>query len=110
LKDIVDWHVRGTRYGIRMDGDGLLAAGITGVQLTWMDSKIGDWVVTSRHGKPVEIQALWYNALRTLEAFAQEFGDCDAGCKLTEMADQARASFNRQFWNEQADCLYDVVN
>jgi predicted glycogen debranching enzyme len=67
LKDILDWHIRGTRYGIRVDSDGLLQAGEPGAQLTWMDAKIGDWVVTPRHGKPVEIQALWYNALRILK-------------------------------------------
>src|SRR5262249_600714 len=66
LADIVAWHERGTRYGMRADADGLLLAGEPGVQLTWMDSKIGDWVVTPRHGKPVEIQALWYNALRIM--------------------------------------------
>ena len=63
LSDIMQWHFRGTRHGIRVDSDGLLACGEPGVQLTWMDAKIGDWVVTPRHGKPVEIQALWYNAL-----------------------------------------------
>ncbi len=67
LVDIIQWHVKGTRYGIYMEeGTGLLHAGEPGVQLTWMDAKIGDWVVTPRIGKPVEIQALWYNALRTM--------------------------------------------
>ena len=78
--DIIAWHVRGTRYGITVDRDGLLAAGEPGVQLTWMDAKVGDWVVTPRHGKPVEIQALWYNALRIMEDLARRFGD-DAGQK-----------------------------
>ena len=64
LADIIEWHVRGTRYGIRVETDGLLSAGEAGVQLTWMDAKVGDWVVTPRRGKPVEIQALWYNALQ----------------------------------------------
>ncbi len=67
LTDIIDWHVRGTRYGIKVDEDGLLAAGAPGMQLTWMDARVGDWVVTPRHGKPVEIQALWYNALRVMD-------------------------------------------
>src|SRR5215469_11372873 len=75
LKDIVDWHQRGTRYNIRVDSDGLLACGQPGVQLTWMDAKVGDRVVTPRHGKPVEIQALWHHALRTLEEFARRFRD-----------------------------------
>jgi predicted glycogen debranching enzyme len=66
LSDIVDWHVRGTRYGIRVDETGLLCSGAPGVQLTWMDVKIGDWVVTPRYGKAVEIQALWYNASTTV--------------------------------------------
>src|SRR5207248_6328414 len=70
LRSIVDWHVRGTRYGIGVDpADGLLRAGQAGVQLTWMDAKVGDWVVTPRIGKAVELNALWYNVLRTLAAF-----------------------------------------
>ena len=73
LKESIDWHLRGTRYGIRVDADGLLACGEPGVQLTWMDAKVGDWVVTPRHGKPVEIQALWYNALRVMEELAGRF-------------------------------------
>ncbi|MGA7364522.1 MAG: glycogen debranching enzyme N-terminal domain-containing protein, partial [Candidatus Sulfotelmatobacter sp.] len=67
LVDIIDWHVRGTRYGIEADAEGLLSSGEQGVQLTWMDAKVGDWVVTPRRGKPVEIQALWYNALCIME-------------------------------------------
>ena len=75
LEDVVDWHRRGTRYGIGEDaGDGLLRAGEPGVQLTWMDARVGDWVVTPRIGKPVEINALWYNALRTLGDFARRLG------------------------------------
>src|SRR5205085_4840853 len=75
LAEIIAWHVRGTRYGIRVDEDGLLLSGAEGVQLTWMDARVGDWVVTPRRGKPVEIQALWYNALRVMEGLAREFGD-----------------------------------
>ena len=67
LTGIIDFHIAGTRYGIKVDHDGLLNCGESGVQLTWMDAKIGDWVVTPRYGKPVEIQALWYNALRTMD-------------------------------------------
>jgi predicted glycogen debranching enzyme len=110
LADIVSWHERGTRYGIRVDHDGLLPAGEPGVQLTWMDAKVGDWVVTPRHGKPVEIQALWYNALRTMEDLAQRFADGNDGAHYGQLADQARDSFCEQFWNESTGCLYDVVN
>ncbi len=110
LTDIVDWHVRGTRYGIRVDEDGLLASGAEGVQLTWMDAKVGDWVVTPRRGKPVEIQALWYNALRVMESLAHRLGDASAATQYAAMAARARRSFGRLFWNESAGCLYDVVD
>ncbi len=110
LADIIEWHLRGTRYGIRVDEDGLLASGVPGVQLTWMDVKIGDWVVTPRHGKPVEIQALWYNALCIMEDLARQFGDATEAQRYAGMAAQASESFNRLFWNESAGCLYDVVN
>jgi predicted glycogen debranching enzyme len=109
LKEIVDWHTRGTRYGIRLDSDGLLACGEAGVQLTWMDAKIGDWVVTPRTGKPVEIQALWYNALSILRDLAHEFGDSGPETFLGELAKETKDSFNAQFWNADAGCLYDVV-
>src|SRR6184192_1347278 len=108
--DIIAWHVRGTRYGIKVDPSGLLTSGEPGVQLTWMDAKVGDWVVTPRRGKPVEIQALWYNALRIMEEFAHQFND-EAGVKrYRNMAAVASWSFNRLFWNESTGCLYDVTN
>lgn len=110
LKDIIDWHVRGTRYKIQVDSDGLLYAGEPGVQLTWMDAKIGDWVVTPRTGKPVEIQALWYNALCIMSDLATRFGDEEKQPRYFEMAAIARDSFNGQFWNAAENCLYDVVN
>ncbi len=110
LIEIIDWHVRGTRYKIRVDTDGLLYAGETGVQLTWMDAKIGDWVVTPRTGKPVEIQALWYNALRILTDLAAKFGDKTRQTDYENMAAAAKKSFNEQFWNETDQCLFDVVN
>jgi predicted glycogen debranching enzyme len=110
LVDIIEWHRRGTRYGIRLDQDGLLLAGEPGVQLTWMDAKIGNWVVTPRTGKAVEIQALWYNALRTMEEFAKQFGEIQHAQEYAAMAQQAYDSFNRQFWNERTSCLYDVIN
>lgn len=109
LKDIIAWHVRGTRYNIHVDTDGLLNSGGPGVQLTWMDAKVGDWVVTPRTGKPVEIQALWYNALRVMENLASDFGDKDAK-RYARMADIVHKSFNKQFWNREAGCLYDVVD
>jgi predicted glycogen debranching enzyme len=110
FSDIISWHARGTRYGIKVDSSGLLSSGEPGVQLTWMDAKVGDWVVTPRRGKPVEIQALWYNALCIMEDLARRFGD-QAGQKLyRDMATVAGSSFNRLFWNENAGCLYDVVN
>jgi len=110
LADIIAWHARGTRYGIRVDDDGLLASGEPGVQLTWMDAKVGDWVVTPRYGKAVEIQALWYNALRVMERLAKEFGDEKGEKHYGEMAALTKRSFNRLFWNEAAGCLYDVID
>ncbi|MGH9835237.1 MAG: amylo-alpha-1,6-glucosidase [Blastocatellia bacterium] len=110
LVDIINWHERGTRYQIHVDEDGLLFAGEPGVQLTWMDAKIGDWVVTPRIGKPVEIQALWYNALRAMEEFANRFGDGANAERFGSIAARAKESFNQQFWNEAMGCLYDVVD
>jgi predicted glycogen debranching enzyme len=110
LAEIISWHERGTRYGIRVDSDGLLLAGEPGVQLTWMDARVGDWVVTPRYGKPVEIQALGYNALRVMEDFARELGrqsECDA---FRVKAERARESFEGLFWNGSAGCLYDVID
>jgi predicted glycogen debranching enzyme len=110
LVDIISWHVSGTRYGIRMDDDGLLSGGEAGVQLTWMDAKVGDWVVTPRRGKAVEIQALWYNALCVMEEFAKEVDDDIGEKRYRKMAMLAKKSFNQVFWNEATGCLYDVVD
>ena len=99
IDEIVAGYRTGTRFGIRMDDDGLIAAGVPGVQLTWMDAKIGDWVVTPRIGKPVEIQALWVNALRIAGA---------RSCGLNDLAERALASFRARFWNNGA--LFDVVD
>ena len=110
LTDIINWHVKGTRYNIHVDSDGLLFSGEPGVQLTWMDAKVGDWVVTPRTGKAVEIQALWYNALRVMEGLAEKFGDKANQKQYKTMAASTRKSFNDLFWNEQTGCLYDVVN
>lgn len=111
LLRIVEHHVRGTRFGIHVDAaDGLLCQGETNYQLTWMDAKVEGWVVTPRRGKAVEINALWYNALRLLaEWISQERGD-DAAKPLLELAARAKASFNRRFWNPEANYLYDVVD
>jgi predicted glycogen debranching enzyme len=110
LADIVDWHVRGTRYGIGVGADGLLHAGEAGVQLTWMDAKVGDWVVTPRRGKPVEIQALWYNALKFMSELAAGFADEARRRLYEELAEGARATFNDLFWNEDEGSLFDVVD
>ncbi|HEX4611735.1 MAG TPA: amylo-alpha-1,6-glucosidase [Urbifossiella sp.] len=111
LKDIVDHHVRGTRFGIGVDpADGLLKQGQEGYQLTWMDAKMGDWVVTPRRGKAVEINALWYNALRLLEGWVrEEEGDGEAR-PLAGHADRAREAFNKRFWYAQGKYLYDVID
>jgi predicted glycogen debranching enzyme len=108
--NIISWHVRGTRYGIKVDPSGLLTSGEAGVQLTWMDAKVGDWVVTPRRGRPVEIQALWYNALCIMEELARRFRDDASKKGYRNMATMANWGFNRLFWNEQDSCLYDVVN
>ena len=110
LSDILQWHLRGTRYGIGVDGDGLLSSGVPGVQLTWMDAKVGDWVVTPRHGKPVEIQALWYNALRVMEHLANKLGDPENAQRQSWHARKASRSFNEKFWNSEKQCLYDCIS
>jgi predicted glycogen debranching enzyme len=108
LEDIVDWHARGARYAIHADAaDGLLYAGEPGVQLTWMDAKIGDWVVTPRIGKPVEINALWINALRVMDALCRRL-DVAAQRPYAEMAARAAASFDK-FWYAEGGYLYDVI-
>jgi predicted glycogen debranching enzyme len=110
LTGIIKWHIQGTRYGIKVGEDGLISGGVEGVQLTWMDAKVGDYVVTPRHGKPVEIQALWYNALRVMQDFAGRFDDQASEKLYGEMAETAKKSFCKQFWNEERDCLYDVID
>lgn len=110
LVEIIARHVFGTRYQIHVDEDGLLYGGEPGVQLTWMDARIGDWVVTPRQGKAVEIQALWYNALCIMEDFAARFGD-KADCRQYQaMAEKAQTAFNDHFWNAEEECLYDVID
>jgi predicted glycogen debranching enzyme len=98
---ILEGYAAGTRHGIQLDDDGLLAAGEPGQQLTWMDAKIGDWVVTLRIGKPVEVQALWLNAL----AFGSRWS-----ARWQAVEERGRISFEQRFWNEAAGMLYDVID
>jgi predicted glycogen debranching enzyme len=110
LQDIVHHHLEGTRFGIKVDPrDGLLSQGAKGYQLTWMDAKVGDWVVTPRRGKAVEINALWYNALCLLAGWLRDAGDPEAA-DIAGQAERTRQSFNRRFWYEQGGYLYDVVD
>jgi predicted glycogen debranching enzyme len=111
LTDIAEHHLRGTKFNIHVDpADGLLAQGQEGYQLTWMDAKIGDWVVTPRRGKAVEINALWYNALRLLASWLREIGDDASAQHYDEHADRARVSFSNRFWFAEGGYLYDVVD
>ena len=110
LKDIVGWHLRGTRYGIHADADGLLAAGDPSTSLTWMDARVGGQPITPRNGKPVEIQALWYNALRFVGKLAQDFSDEQARAFHEDLAARVAQNFDRSFWNEHAGFYADVVD
>ena len=101
MEEILAGYVRGTRFGIRADDDGLLAAGVPGLQVTWMDAKVGDWVVTPRIGKPVEVQALWLNALWVGSKFSQRW---ERGLA------RGRKAFAERFWNAEGGCLFDVVD
>lgn len=108
LAEIINWHRQGTRYNIHLDtSDGLIYAGEKGVQLTWMDAKVGDWVVTPRIGKPVEVNALWYNALRTMMNFAQKLQKPHQ--EYETMAQSAATGF-RRFWNDATNYCYDVLD
>jgi predicted glycogen debranching enzyme len=108
LDEVVRCHVRGTRFGIHMDADGLLTQGDPGLPLTWMDAKVEDWIVTPRRGKPVEINALWFNALKLLASWHRQFDDDPS--ELESTAERVRASFNRRFWYERGSYLYDIVD
>jgi predicted glycogen debranching enzyme len=108
--DIVRHHLQGTRFGIRIDpSDGLFTQGAEGYQLTWMDAKVGDWVVTPRRGKAVELNALWYNALCLMDEWTTKYGSAE-GIDFRQHAERARDSFNRRFWYEKGGYLYDVVD
>jgi len=109
--EIADRHIAGTRFGIGVDpADGLLRQGAPGYQLTWMDAKVGDWVVTPRRGKAVEINALWYNALRLLDSWLTQYGGDLYAQDFAAHAERARQSFNARFWNESTGHLFDVVD
>jgi len=111
LHEIAEAHIRGTRFGIHVDQrDGLLVQGEDGYQLTWMDAKVGDWVVTPRRGKAVEINALWYNALCLLSKWVDEEEGSGAGSTFRQYAERARQSFNQRFWNPRTGYLFDVVD
>jgi predicted glycogen debranching enzyme len=111
LREIWRQHMAGPRFGIGVDPrDGLLRQGEPGYALTWMDAKVGDWVVTPRRGKAVEINALWYNALKLLEKWLREAGRGEEADRWSQQAERARESFNRRFWNEQGGYLYDVID
>jgi predicted glycogen debranching enzyme len=108
--EILGWHAHGTHHGIHVDpADGLLVAGGPGTQLTWMDAKVGDWVVAPRHGKPVEVNALWYGALRLMARWARARGEADAARAWCRRARRVRKAFERVFWNPERGCLFDVV-
>jgi predicted glycogen debranching enzyme len=111
LQDIVHYHLEGTDFGIGVDpADGLLRQGAPGYQLTWMDAKVGDWVVTPRRGKAVEINALWYNALRLMEKWQRSFADLQSANELARHAEKTRQSFQQRFWYDRGQYLYDVVD
>lgn len=108
LKEIISAYEKGTDFSIYMEDDGLIHAGSGLDQITWMDVRVGDWVATPRHGKPVEINALWYNALRIMESLCEKF-DEDASAYRTR-AEQVKESFNAKFWDSANQCLFDVVD
>jgi predicted glycogen debranching enzyme len=111
LTDVIEHHVHGTQFGIGVDpADSLLKQGEEGYQLTWMDAKVGDWVVTPRRGKAVEINALWYNALRLMENWVREEIDESDALKYGDLARRVYDSFNARFWYETGSYLYDVID
>ena len=111
MVDIVNHHLNGTRFNIHVDpNDGLLVQGAPGYQLTWMDAKVGDWVVTPRRGKAVEINALWYNALCLVAGWLRSDGQAEEAQRMADHADRARLSFNQRFWYPLGSHLYDVID
>jgi predicted glycogen debranching enzyme len=111
LVDIIEHHLAGTRFGIHVDpADGLLVQGADGYPLTWMDAKVADWVVTPRRGKAVEINALWYNALRLMQAWLDDAGDRPRAARMRHAAERAEAAFNQRFWSPERGHLHDIVD
>ena len=110
LKEILAWHFKGTRYGIHVNERGLLGCGTPQTQLTWMDAKLGDFVVTPRNGMPVEVQALYYNALRITEQLCEDFEEPETAQRYAAAARLAQKSFSQLFWNEKTGCLCDVID
>jgi predicted glycogen debranching enzyme len=110
VKQILDRYRRGTRYDIHMDRDGLIAGGTSGVQVTWMDARVGEWVVTPRHGKPVEVQALWMRALEAGSRLAERFGEPAYAARCRRERELAARSFRARFWHEGGGYLYDVID
>lgn len=109
LREIIVYYIKGTEFSIHMDKDYLIHAGGGLDQVTWMDVRVGEWVVTPRHGKPVEISALWYNALCVMAELAERFGDKDKD-SFADLAAKVKESFVEKFWNPEKQCLYDVVD
>lgn len=109
LKEILSAYTNGTDFCIYMDSDGLIHAGSGLDQITWMDVRVGEWVVTPRHGKPVEINALWYNALKITEQLALRFDEPDVAASYRTLAQKTASSFQKKFWNPSKSCLYDVI-
>jgi len=111
LRDVIEHHIKGTLFHIGMDkADGLLSQGEKGYQLTWMDAKMEDWVVTPRRGKAVEINALWYNALRLMETWLREEGEKADAIRFQDIGDRVLDSFNKKFWNEPRGHLFDIID
>ena len=109
MSGIIDAFVNGTQFNIRMDPeDGLIYSGESGIQLTWMDAKVDEWVVTPRHGKAVEVNALWYNALKIQELLLEKFGE--ETNENSALSRKVKVSFTRKFWNEEEECLYDCIS
>ena len=107
--DIIHHYRNGTDLGIRVDGDGLIASRCPGAGTSWMDAKVGDWVITPRIGRPVELNALWYNALRIVSQLCEKIGDARHADELSVLADRVKVAFNQRFWNDAESCCFDVV-
>lgn len=107
--DVIRHYRGGTDLGIATDQDGLVTTHEPAVGTTWMDARSGDWVITPRHGRPVEVNALWYNALRAAAELSEHLGEADGAAELSAVAATVKGAFNRRFWNEELFCCYDVV-